>query len=54
VIWATGLTVLGYFLGNVEFVQRNIDLIAVAIIALSLVPAFVEWLRARRRADAAT
>jgi membrane-associated protein len=47
VIWAAGLTILGYYLGHIEFVQKNIDLIAVLIIALSLVPAVVEWARAR-------
>jgi len=29
-------------------VQKNIDLIAILIIAISLVPALVEWLRARK------
>ena len=48
VIWAAGLTVLGYFLGQNAFVQKNIELIAILIIALSLVPALVEWLRSRR------
>ena len=52
VIWAAGLTILGYFLGNIEFVQKNIDLIAILIIALSLLPAVVEWLRARREKGA--
>ncbi|MBI1378876.1 MAG: DedA family protein [Frankiales bacterium] len=51
ILWASGLTILGYFLGNVEFVQKNIELIAVVIIALSLVPAGVEWWRARRARD---
>ena len=48
VAWATGLTVLGYFLGDIEFVQKNIEIIAVLIVVLSLVPAFVEWRRAKR------
>ena len=48
VIWAAGLTILGYFLGQNAFVQKNIELIAILIIAISLIPALVEWLRARR------
>ena len=48
VLWAAGLTILGYYLGHIEFVQKNIDLIAILIIAISLVPALVEWLRARK------
>jgi membrane-associated protein len=51
VIWAAGLTILGYYLGHIEFVQKNIDLIAILIIAISLVPALVEWLRARREQE---
>jgi membrane-associated protein len=52
VIWAAGLTILGYYLGHIEFVQKNIDLIAVLIIVLSLLPAAFEWLRARREKGA--
>jgi membrane-associated protein len=48
VIWAAGLTILGYYLGHIEFVQKNIDLIAILIIGISLVPAVVEWTRARK------
>lgn len=49
VIWAAGLTILGYFLGHIEFVQKNIDIIAVLIIVISILPAVVEWMRARRQ-----
>jgi membrane-associated protein len=48
VIWAAGLTILGYFLGQNAFVQKNIEFIAILIIAVSLIPAAVEWLRARK------
>jgi membrane-associated protein len=47
ILWAAGLTVLGYFLGQNEFVQKNIELIAILIVVLSLVPAGIEWLRSR-------
>ena len=48
--WATGVTVLGYFLGQVAFVRSNIELILVGIVVLSVVPIGVELLRGRRRA----
>ncbi len=51
-LWATGLTTLGYFLGDIEFVQKNVELIAVLIVVLSVLPAGYEWLRARREARA--
>ena len=52
VVWASGLTILGYFLGQYEFVQKNIELIAVLVVVLSVVPAVWEWLRTRREAQA--
>jgi membrane-associated protein len=52
VLWATGLTVLGYYLGHIEFVQKNIELIAILIVVLSILPAAWEWMRARREAHA--
>ena len=48
IAWAAGLTVLGYFLGSVPFVAKNIELILVLIIVVSLLPAIFEVLRARR------
>ena len=54
VLWAAGLTILGYFLGHIEFVQKNIELISILIVAVSLLPALVEWLRARRESSTET
>ncbi len=56
IIWATGVTLLGYFLGNVEFVANNIEVILIAVVVLSIVPIFFELFRHKRRtgqADAA-
>jgi membrane-associated protein len=47
--WGTGVTVLGYFLGQVAFVRANIELILIGIVVLSVVPIGVELLRARRK-----
>jgi len=46
----------GYFFGNLPFVRRNFSLVIVAIVVISVLPAFVEYLRHRagaRRAAAA-
>jgi membrane-associated protein len=48
VIWASGVTVMGYYLGRVSFVHNNIELMLVAIVAVSMIPVAIEWLRARR------
>jgi len=47
VLWASGVTVLGYFLGQVDFVRNNLEVMLVAIVAVSVVPIGVEVLRAR-------
>ena len=48
-LWGTGVTVLGYFLGQIAVVKNNIDLILVGIVAISLLPIAVEILRSRHR-----
>jgi membrane-associated protein len=48
VIWGGGVTLLGYFLGDVPFVEKNIEVIAILIVVLSLLPAAFEWWHARR------
>lgn len=47
VLWATGITVLGYFLGSVPFVASNLEVILLLIVLVSVLPAIVEVLRAR-------
>jgi membrane-associated protein len=47
--WGVGVTTLGYFLGQVEFVHDNLEPIILGIVALSFIPIVVELLKARRR-----
>ncbi|ABP52612.1 DedA family protein [Salinispora tropica] len=54
ILWGTGVTVLGYFLGQIPFVKANIELILIAIVGLSVVPIVVELLRARLAARRGT
>jgi membrane-associated protein len=49
VLWAAGLTILGYSLGNVDFVARHIELILIAIVAVSTLPIAFEFLRQRNK-----
>jgi membrane-associated protein len=46
--WVTFMTLLGYSLGKVSFVQKYFDLVVLAIIALSLMPAALQFLKSRR------
>ncbi|WP_253754230.1 VTT domain-containing protein [Hamadaea flava] len=50
VAWGTVVTVAGYFLGQLPVVANNIEVILVAIVAVSFVPVAIELLRGRRRA----
>ena len=48
ITWVATFTLLGYFFGNIPFVQKNFELVIVAIILISLVPAVLEGLKARK------
>ena len=49
VLWACGVTILGYFLGNVSIIKNNIDAVLVLIVLVSLIPMGIEFLLHRRR-----
>jgi membrane-associated protein len=49
VLWATGVTVLGYFLGQIDFVHDNIEAMLILIVLISILPIIFELWRARRR-----
>lgn len=49
ILWGCGVTLLGYMLGNIPFVQKNIEFLLVGIIAVSLVPVALAALRTRRK-----
>src|ERR1051325_2129369 len=46
--WVLLMTLLGYSLGNVTIVRHNFEKVIVAIVVISLVPAFREAWKARR------
>ena len=46
-LWATGVTLLGYFLGQIAFVGKHLEVMLILIVLLSLVPVGVEYLRHR-------
>lgn len=56
VLWASGITLLGYFLGQAfPILKTRLELAIIVIVAISVVPMAIELLRARRstRAEAA-
>lgn len=47
ILWVGGLVTLGYFFGNVPFIKKNLSLLVVFIILLSLVPMIIGVARSR-------
>ncbi len=47
-LWGIGITTLGYYLGEVEVVKHNLEIAAIVIVTISLVPVGLEVLRSRR------
>jgi membrane-associated protein len=52
-LWAVGVTVAGYYLGNIEFVKKNIEVILIAVIVVSVLPMVYEYVKHRRERRAA-
>jgi membrane-associated protein len=44
-IWVTSLTFAGFYLGSLSFVKANFEYVILGIIALSLIPMFVEYIK---------
>lgn len=51
VLWGAGVTLLGYFLGQIDFVADHVEIIIIGIVLLSVVPIVLEYVRARRRSQ---
>jgi membrane-associated protein len=47
VLWATGLTLLGYALGGIDLVHDNLEAAILLIVAASVLPMVFEYLRHR-------
>jgi membrane-associated protein len=49
VLWGVGVTLLGYFLGTVDVIGKNLEVFALLIVAISFLPIGLELLRERRQ-----
>nr|WP_207770565.1 VTT domain-containing protein [Frankia canadensis] len=52
-LWGCGVTLLGYFLGSIDFIHKNIEAMLILVVLVSVLPILVEYLRSRRRRSAA-
>jgi len=56
-LWGTGVTLLGYWLGGFDVVKNNIEVALILVVGVSLIPIAVEWVKHRldaRKAAPAT
>ena len=53
-LWVTLFLSVGYFFGNLPFVKHNFELVILAIILISVLPMFTEYLKERRKRAATT
>jgi membrane-associated protein len=49
VLWDVIAVMAGFLFGSLDFVAKNFELVILAIVAISLIPAIVEVIRVRRR-----
>ena len=45
---ATGITLLGYFLGQVDVIEQNLEIAILAVVFISVIPIAVELWKARK------
>jgi membrane-associated protein len=48
-LWISSFLFAGYFFGNIPAVKENFTLVILGIIAVSILPGVVEFVRARAR-----
>ena len=46
-IWISSLTFAGYFLGGIDWIRKHIELVALGIIFISVLPVIIEFFKAR-------
>jgi membrane-associated protein len=53
VLWASGITVLGFYLGRIPVIQHNLEAALILIVFVSVIPMMLEYVLHKRRAKAA-
>ena len=52
-LWAVGVTLLGYFLGEIDIVKNNIEIAIIVIVVISVLPMAIELWKHRKETKAA-
>src|ERR1700733_8784372 len=51
VFWVLACLLAGYSLGNIDFVKKHFEIIILAIVVISVIPALVEFIKARKHSS---
>jgi membrane-associated protein len=52
-LWIFSLCFAGYFFGNIPFIKQNLSLLVIGIVAVSLLPVLIAWLKSRMQPKSA-
>ena len=47
ILWVSSILLAGYFFGRIPFIDRHFELVVVAIVVISVLPAVYHWWKAR-------
>ena len=53
VLWAAGITLAGYYLGNFPIVKDNIEIVLILVVLVSILPIVIEYIKHRSEGKAA-
>ena len=53
VLWAAGITLAGYYLGNFPIVKDNIEIVVILVVLVSILPIVIEYIKHRSEGKAA-
>ena len=53
IVWGCGLTLLGFWLGRFEIIQKLLEPIVIGIVIVSVLPIAIEWYKRRKEAKKA-
>jgi len=48
-LWIFSLTLVGYFLGEVEWIRNNVEKVCLGIIFISVLPMLVSFIRSKMK-----
>lgn len=46
-LWSIGITILGYYPGEIDVVKHNLEIAAIVVVTISLIPVGLEFARSR-------